>query len=57
MRMGLLFGRALMRQLNPEAKADMMESCVQFNQDVYDRIKEEMINPEDDGKRDYNVNM
>ncbi len=28
-----------------------------FNQEVYDRIKEEMIDPEDDGKRDYIVNM
>lgn len=30
---------------------------VPFNQDVYDRIKEEMIDPEDNGKRDYIVNM
>lgn len=30
---------------------------VPFNQEVYDRIKEEMIDPEDDGKRDYIVNM
>ena len=30
---------------------------VPFNQEVYDRIKEEMIDPEDNGKRDYIVNM
>ena len=30
---------------------------VPFNQEVYDRIKEEMIDPEDNGKQDYIVNM
>ena len=43
--------------INTICLADGQWGSTSFNQEVYDRIKEEMIDPEDDGKRDYIVNM